>query len=540
MHTWSSRLLKPKLQAAILQASGNLRRSGQVDPLHPSSRRLSIPAVNRLGDDTANSSPTSSSHSSRVTPINVPALGKPVTPERRNTPAPHPRIYTPTQAGSPDDTSPRRNSQAKEASNSQKYTGFGPSNGLFGGNSTTWTPVLPGRASPRRNSQAKEASNSQKYTGFGPSNGLFGGNSTTRTPGLFGRATKNSGAGFFNRSGSGSNTSTITAFRSGTKDAIKLHSLFSRMGTDFTGGSGKDTSGSETNNGRTRGGGFASSKPATNLFGDNGNNDIRSGFESSPFGTAAGFGGFGNRNNSNGDSSNNIARSNPGGNTSLPAVKDTDVCDLTTALQSARLDNVLPNNCPKFGTAGIPFSAYNERDNSATLQQFQTITSLSPYVNYSLEELKTADGSLFGPVVTTPKPVAGSLFRPVVTAASYRTDKDSRSACQSSSNTPTNPSNYHIDDTFGKPDEDSDYDNSSDSFSERSTFGGVIRTPISGDRLIDLPTLNRMISGLEAWQQQRILEMSDKYVNPNGTYSVPLDILVKNINMFLEKEDRIS
>lgn len=128
MHTWSSRLLKPKLQAAILQASTNLRICGQVDAQHPSSRHLPIITVNRGRISTANSSPIPSSHISRATPVNASTFRKPVTPKRLNAPASQPRIDTPTWSTNPEDSPPRRNSPAEETQKSKNDV-FGPSNG---------------------------------------------------------------------------------------------------------------------------------------------------------------------------------------------------------------------------------------------------------------------------------------------------------------------------------------------------------------------------------------------------------------------------
>jgi hypothetical protein len=247
--------------------------------------------------------------------------------------------------------------------------------------------------------------------------------------------------------------------------------------------------------------------------------------------------------------------------TSFPAVKHTDVCDLTTAFESASLESVFRDHGANFGTAGTPFSAHTELGSKATLLHYQTIAFQDPYMNYSLEELRMADYDRGRRYRSSSNEFAQSsdsrsaevnriddsddeLFvalRPDTGGLFYRTDDDARSTYSSELNTPRDSRNYYVEDAFAEPDDDDDDDDEDDTSSDtsRSSSTARIRTPISGDRLIELPTLKRMISDLETWQQKRIMRVFDTYRNPNGTYSVPLTVVVRSINRFLEPADRV-
>lgn len=81
---------------------------------------------------------------------------------------------------------------------------------------------------------------------------------------------------------------------------------------------------------------------------------------------------------------------NIGGSTSSVPAKKTNVCDITTALESTSLEDVLVDDTNP-GTAGTVFSGYRQPREQWGQDDFQTITSQSPYENYSLEELRVAD-----------------------------------------------------------------------------------------------------------------------------------------------------
>ncbi|KAJ4320418.1 hypothetical protein N0V94_003389 [Neodidymelliopsis sp. IMI 364377] len=199
----------------------------------------------------------------------------------------------------------------------------------------------------------------------------------------------------------------------------------------------------------------------------------------------------------------------------------------------------------------------------------QTIAFQDPYLNYSLEELRLADYDRGRRYRSSSNEFAQSsdsrsaevnriddsddepsvALRPGTGGLFYRTDDDAGSTYSSELITPTDSRNYYVEDAFAKPDDGyDDYNNDDDeeddeddtsSDTSRSSSSARIRTPISGDRLIELPTLKRMISDLETWQQKRIMRVFDTYRNPNGTYSVPLTVVVRSINRFLKPADRI-
>jgi hypothetical protein len=283
---------------------------------------------------------------------------------------------------------------------------------------------------------------------------------------------------------------------------------------------------------------FGSSKPAFDGYGSNETTSILG--SSKPA-----FGVFGTHSKSvegglvgSSKLPDNIALSRSGEKSPLPVVTDVDVSDLAAVFQSSRLEDVFRDNGPVLGTAGVPFSAHSEWNGTQTLQQYQTITCQSPYVSYSLEELRMADyngGRRYG----RPSAKFGRSTDSSKTG-SEQTDGGLFGAMESGSES---GSDFELDsdpeDTVSEPRDDSDYDSSSDTSSGRNTFGGRIRAPISGDRLIDLPAVKRMISGLKRCQQRRIIRMSEAFLNPDGTCSVPLNVVVGSINLFLEPEDRL-
>jgi hypothetical protein len=587
MHTWSSRLLKPRLQVAISQASRSIPVNNLFDFHRPWNRYPLIPTVNCLGAEPTNSPHTAPSTSPKVAPIIAQLFGKPMTPERHNTPAPRTRIDTPTPSRSPENTCPRSNTQAKELPNSR--------NGLM----------------------------------FGTNNNAFGDHSTTRTPGLFGRAT-GSGTGVFRRSGLKSSTSTTTGFGLRIQRAIESGGIFGGTSTDVARGSGQDTSGPDTSSGHTRGSLFGSSNPAANstgvhensnkrstssspsklvttssgsndsinnssacgsslkqafgpswkpTFNNHDNNDQSSTLGPSPEPVSVSLpkpaigspykpysGGFGTSSNSDGGESFGfaspsylIALSDIDESTSSPSVDETDVCDITTAFESTSLEDVF-RDYTNPGTAGTSFSAYRQSGDFRGQDDFQTITCQSPYKNYSLEELRVADYDR-GRRYRLPSNELDQCTDSSKTQGHHTDDdSDNNSDGDSDNNSDGDSKNNPNDDVDNDPNNDSDGefndadvesnndsnddsnndsndDCSSDISSGRSTHGALM---IHGLRLIDLPSVKRMISDLEAWQQQRILRDLALSVNPEGIYSVPLRVLVREINMFLEPVDQIT
>jgi hypothetical protein len=72
-----------------------------------------------------------------------------------------------------------------------------------------------------------------------------------------------------------------------------------------------------------------------------------------------------------------------------------------------------------------------------------------------------------------------------------------------------------------KPDDDSDSDNSPDNRAERNILGRSTSQPISGERLIDLPTFKKIIGGLKKRQRRQIHSSAIIFRNPDRSCSVP-------------------
>ena len=169
MHTWSSRLLKPKLQVAILQASKRLPTKSPPGFHDPPNWCLPTPVVHC-------SEAVSTDSSSKKKPGISQMFGNSITPEKHNSPVLHLRIDTPTPSKNTDHTSPLRNCQPEAALGARNDSFFGNNNkSAAAGPSTTRTHGLFGQ----------NAGPSTTRT-----HGLFGQNagpSTTRTRGLFGQ-----------------------------------------------------------------------------------------------------------------------------------------------------------------------------------------------------------------------------------------------------------------------------------------------------------------------------------------------------------------
>ncbi|OAL43945.1 hypothetical protein IQ07DRAFT_260579 [Pyrenochaeta sp. DS3sAY3a] len=247
--------------------------------------------------------------------------------------------------------------------------------------------------------------------------------------------------------------------------------------------------------------------------------------------------------------------------------RDRNVCDLTSAFESAGFENIFRDHGPTFGTAGTPFSAHIEWDKFSTCEQYQTITFQSPYQDYSLEELRMADydrGRRYRPpsnAFAQPndtsstkrnhsdnpddgpfgalRPRASGLARRFMKDASHRTDDSARSTSSPGLNTPEDTRAYHVDGGFANPDDEEDDDDSS-SDTPSSSLTPQFRVPIVMERLIKQDRLQRIISGLKKSQLRQIMRGFETRRNPDGTYSVPIAVLVRRVNMFLNPADRIS
>jgi hypothetical protein len=539
MHTWSSRLLKPKLQAAILQVTGDLSRE---DRLEAQVNRTPIPP----SIDDANPSTSSAELSHRTTPNN-----QPVTPERHSTLA-IPHIDTPTPSSSPANWTCDHNNQGEATAASQVNNAAGTNN------------------------------SDQKTTG---------------TPGLFGRSTAGGGL-FGGRSsyGFGSTTSTATGFdlrpqNASTKTPIvtdsdnHTNSSFSSSPRATPGCSSTSSFGSSS----TPGGFGSSTSNGFGLFGG-----VRSSGGDVPvFGstsTSTGFGGgIGVSNRAEPSRLSNSSSHTMPSNASItlppPGTEQTGMRDLTAAFGLTRLDDTVNKICP--GTAITPFSAHIEEDGEHHHQHVQAVTSQSTYASSSLEELRLADYShgrrsgLFGntPDHTidssrtkgknssnesfgAPKPQGGGLFgtsaptvrrksrsqppaqAPTVRLLEHHERSDTnrvrndsfRAADRPTSSTPTRPSRRLADFL----DDDDDFEDGMNDWIRWTNSGARLLTPVSGERLLNLYQIKKIIGGLDRWEKDWILvKLSRTHRNPNGTYSVPLGVVVKHINSFLDPADRI-
>lgn len=109
-------------------------------------------------------------------------------------------------------------------------------------------------------------------------------------------------------------------------------------------------------------------------------------------------------------------------------------------------------------------------------------------------------------------------------------DKDSASDANSDSdNEQSSENNQESDsDHVSHSDEEPDSDHEPD----LSFF-------LSGDRLIDLPTLEKFASGLQQHARRSVRSIAWDFRHADGTYSIPLRLVFKRINQFLEPGERI-
>jgi hypothetical protein len=468
---------------------------------------------------------------------------------------------------------------------------FVTNNNAFGDRSTTRTPGLFGRATGSgigvfRTSGFRSSTNTT--TGFGleiqsaiNGGGLFGGTSTGvargsgqdtsgsdtssgRTRGsLFGSLNPAAKATGFHENSNKSSTSSsppkLVSTSSGSNDSINNSSAYGSSPKQAFGPSWKPRFNNHDNIDKS------------STLGPS-----REPVSTSPPKLAIGSpcklhsGEFGTNSDSNGGESSELANpldltalSDIGESTSSPSVDETGVCDITTAFESTSLEDVF-RDYTNPGTAGTSFSAYQQSDGSWGSESLQTITCQSPYRNYSLEELRMADYD------------RGIRYRLPSDDSSktqgHHTDDDSDNNSDGASN--NNPPNDDIDNDYdGECNHDSDVESdndfddecndshddshdesnddshddsdddsnddinsgySSDISSGRSTHGALT---IQGLRLIDSPSVKKMISDLKVWQQRRILKRLAFFVNPD---SVPLRVVISEINMFLEPADQIT
>ena len=141
MHMWSSRLLKPKLQAAILQASKCLPKDNLSGSHDPPSWCLPRPAMDCPKAVSTNRSPIEN-------PVVAQMFGKAITPEKHNSPILHPRIDTPTPSKNTDHTSSLRNRRPEAALGTRKDSFFGNNKSATAGPNTARPNGLFGQNAP--------------------------------------------------------------------------------------------------------------------------------------------------------------------------------------------------------------------------------------------------------------------------------------------------------------------------------------------------------------------------------------------------------
>jgi hypothetical protein len=148
-------------------------------------------------------------------------------------------------------------------------------------------------------------------------------------------------------------------------------------------------------------------------------------------------------------------------------------------------------------------------------QQYQTITFQPLYEDYSLEELRVTDYDRARRTGNTV--VEGGLF-----GKNIGPDNDLFSENDPvSDNHPESESN---DDSEQNDDSELDNDSkpktSSDNRARKNTIKSLDSRPFSGDRLVDLPTLERIIRGLKLSKERQMRKIAVPFRNPDNTYSV--------------------
>ncbi|KAF2020673.1 hypothetical protein BU24DRAFT_456721 [Aaosphaeria arxii CBS 175.79] len=203
--------------------------------------------------------------------------------------------------------------------------------------------------------------NNNNNSGFGSNNtnSPFGQSNTGGS--LFGGGNNNNTSSPFGGGGGGFGSNTNTSFGSKPFGSTNTGNLFggASSGSTFGGfGSNNNTTNTST--------GFGSNTTNTGLFGQN-----KTGFNSTGTGTGTLFGG------------GNTGTGGFGSNNTTGGFGSTS----TNAFGAGNTANT--NN----GTAGTPFTAFQEKDGTAAggTQHYQTITFQQPYQNFSLEELRVVD-----------------------------------------------------------------------------------------------------------------------------------------------------
>jgi hypothetical protein len=498
MHTWSSRLLKPRLQVAISQVSQARPVNNLFDFQRPPIRFPPIPTVTIPEAIPANNSSTLLCTSSRKTPDIVQVSSKVMTPERHNTPVAYTRIDTPTPSKNTDQKSLLHNSQPKEALETRKDSIFG----------TNKSAIVVG--------------------------------STTRTHGLLGQVTSTGTLG------------TTAGFGLRYQSATRNGSLFGGASIGAAREPGQSSSGSDPGSKCIEASHLVSSNLATSLFGAHGNNKKRtpsisstqlesssritryvgesstggslpkpaSATPSEPvFGTLCKLDSSASVDNRDSDrgglfvvfkTSNNTVSSNTDRTYSSSPIKEADICDITTAFASTSLRGVVRSH-----------SNDSEPDKSPDGSEAQDSNT-------------DLDGSS-----SMRKPGTNNLREAVINHPSSETRNGFKPTHRAGSNATTNQTDRHLDNNCTNPGKDSNCNEFSDSLRGTSFLREFVRVRTKKHQCISMSLFKRMISDLEEEHRRILMRRFISYIKNDGALGLPLRVVVREFNQFAKPADRI-
>ena len=280
-----------------------------------------------------------------------------------------------------------------------------------------------------------------------------------------------------------------------------------------------------------------------------------------PFGGSFGFGSAANpEKNANlfAGSFGFGSAANPGKNANLFGIQSTYQSD-----SRSRLRLVLYNLNRLFGrtngTADVPFSAFVEKEGGLLTQHYQTITFKSPYQDYSLEELRLADYEV-GRRYDETRGVEGGEDQRIHSVDSRSEDDPDSDLGRDASNCSdledflrfdyesANDGSFELrgsvqDNAFEPEACDGDKSFSSEDYWDRRARTSAIRAlqsrPLSGERRVDELTLMSITRGLDTRGRRQAQKLADGFRNPDGTCSIPLQLVLRLLSDFLEEDDCI-
>jgi hypothetical protein len=213
------------------------------------------------------------------------------------------------------------------------------------------------------------------------------------------------------------------------------------------------------------------------------------------------------------------------------------------------------------GTASVAFSSYKESN-----EHYQTITFQTPYQKYSLEELRLADYEK-GQRHDESSVKEGDDDQSIKTD-DLRSEEDSNFDPDDDTCDHSNPDDCSCSHSKSDPEDDSecdedpesdtcDRDNNSDSdafdwdsrtsngdhwnkLDRESVMQALQSRPLSGERRVDWPLLNLITRGLCAKDRRQVRILADHFRNPNGTCSVPMELVIRLLTDGFEEVDRIN